>query len=546
MGMITLLVLLPVAGIAMMAFVPKKYAGGHKWFALGISLLQLTLAAGFILPAFLESQASGSAITTGPTSYHLIEQVDWLFIGLGSLGSIRIDFILGMDGLAMMLVLLSAFVFPIAILSSWKVEKDSKAYFMLFLLMDLATFGVFTALDFFLFYLFFEFMLLPMFFLIGLWGGNRREYAALKFFMYTLLGSLLILLVMVGVLFSFQEPGSSSEETIFTLNFIHLAQVSDVGNFTQIISPSIFAEGSLILGFPARSFACLCLLIGFAIKIPTVPLHTWLPDAHVEAGTPISVVLAALLLKVGGFGFFRIIYGLFPDAAVGFSWWIGLFGLISLIYGAYVAMAQKDLKRMIAYSSVSHMGFVLLGMASLESVGLQGAAFQLFTHGIISALLFLVAGVLYDRVADREIENFRGLWELMPRYAVVVMIAFFASLGLPGLAAFISEVLVLMGAFQSESGAMGIPRWMAISALLGIVLSAVYYLRTYRQMFFGTFDEDNTSSWRDKLTDLQAKEYLMLVPLAFAIIYFGLFPSDILDLLDEDMARMAKYLGQMK
>lgn len=514
-----------------MAFLPAKGKNWHKWIAMVISLAQLGLCLGALLPAYWGWDVDGFH-----SNYFLTERLSWLDFELGSWGHIRIDYALGLDGISLSLVLLTAIILPIATLSSWNIDKQPKAYFMLLMLLNLSTYGVFCALDFFLFYLFFEFMLLPMFFLIGYWGGNRSEYAAIKFFIYTLFGSVLMLIVMVGLLFTFTEPGSNGPggDPVYTLGFEYI-MAQEGGQWANMVTESTFSLDSEIGGWNARHLAFLFLFIAFAIKIPVVPFHTWLPDAHVEAPTPISVILAALLLKVGAYGLIRVAYGFFPDGAIHYSWWIGLLGLISIIYGALVAMAQRDLKRMVAYSSVSHMGFVLLGLASLQGIGFSGAVFQLFTHGLISAMLFLLVGVIYDRVQDRQVDNFGGLWGLMPRYGFFTMIGFFASLGLPGLCAFISEVMVFMGAFQSAHLApYGMPRWMPMVALLGIVLGAVYYLRAFRKMFFGEFDPEQQSSWREKLSDLHLREWLMLAPLAILILLLGIYPHTLTHILGPD------------
>ena len=537
--MLSLLTFLPLLGLPIMALLPSRYERGHRWVALVLTLAQLALVLGGLLPA----QLAGSEPVNG-MHLSVVEQYRWINVELGGLGLIQIDYVMGIDGLGFLLTLLTTIVMPITVLSSWHITDRPRAYFMLLLLLNTSLLGVFVALDFLLFYIFYELMLLPMFFLIGVWGGARREYAALKFFIYTLFGSVFMLLVMIGLLFSFIDPAASAlaGEPVYTLNLTHMLAVDAGGQWLNLQPGSVFDFGQQILGYDARLLAFVVLFVAFAIKLPMVPLHTWLPDAHVEAPTPVSVVLAAVLLKVGGYGLLRLGFGLFPEASAAFGWLIGLLGVVSIVYGALVAMGQTDLKRLIAYSSVSHMGYVLLGLASLEVIGLTGAALQLFTHGLTSALLFLLVGVVYDRVHDREIAHFRGLWQLMPWYSFFVLIGFFASLGLPGFAPFISEVMVFMGAFNGAAQTGVLPFWMPIVGTLGILLGAVYYLRTYRQMFFGTFDPHGESHWRPKLTDLAPREHLMLGLLAVLLVVFGLFPSLIIDLIDTDMATMVERL----
>ena len=441
-----------------------------------------------------------------------VEYASWI-------DTFNIHYFMGADGLSLPLVWLTALLGVLCIAYSWNIEKATKAYFALFLMLQTGICGVFLALDFFLFYVFWEVVLLPMYFLIGFWGGPRRIYAAIKFFIYTLAGSVLMLIAMLAMYF---HAGYD------TFNVLTLMECANTFSHDM--------QFWLFLG----------MFIAFAIKVPIFPFHTWLPDAHVQAPTAASVVLAGVLLKMGGYGFFRFSFPLCPDAANGviempifgnFVHFMAILGVVNIVYGAFCALAQKDFKSLVAYSSVSHMGFVMLGLAAMTDAGVQGAALQMFNHGLSSAMMFLIVGVIYDRAHHRNLDKFGGIGAQMPYYTGVATLGFFASLGLPGLNGFVSEALVFMGAYESETASVAaMPRTYVYWAAPGIVLTAAYILWTVQRVFMGEMKSESYKTF----PDLNFREIFALAPLGILCIVFGVYPSLIIDFMDGSLSTIVQ------
>jgi len=478
------MIFFPLIGAGLILLVPKRYPTLMKLIAVAATIPPLWWAANL----YVQFDRWG-------TGFQYVEKVPWIT-------AFNINYYLGIDGISVPMGLLTALLSFLCVIASWNINEHVRGYFALFLLLNTSMVGVFCALDFFLFYVFWELMLLPMYFLIGVWGGPNKEYAAIKFFLFTLVGSVLMLIVMLVFYFGSVEPTTG-------LHSFDLTILAD-----QAVHQDLLKDTTI------RWLSYLGLFIGFAIKIPLVPFHTWLPDAHVEAPTAISVILAGVLLKMGTYGILRISYPVLPDMARAFALYAAIFGLVSIIYGALCAMAQTDLKKLIAYSSISHMGFVMLGMSVFSNTtAINGAVLQMFNHGTVTAMLFLLVGVIYDRAHIRDIDGFGGLAKTMPIYAGYTGLAFFAGLGLPGLSSFISEALVLVGSFQQY-------KIITITATTGIILTAAYFLWTMQRMFLGPQNMKYA-----KLPDISLREAFTLTPLALIVILLGFYPMPVLDLI---------------
>jgi NADH-quinone oxidoreductase subunit M len=459
---------LPLLGVAFIMLARGEDEAAHRyarWAALWTTLATFILSL-FILLNF----------NTSDPGFQFVEQARWM--------SGYANYKMGVDGISMPLVILTTFLMPICILASWYVTKRVREYMIAFLVLETLMIGVFCALDLFLFYVFFEACLIPMFLIIGIWGGARRVYASFKFFLYTLLGSVLMLVAMIAL---YWTTGTS--------------------DIVELLSKD------LDLPLNAQQLMWLAFFASFAVKMPMWPVHTWLPDAHVEAPTAGSVILAAILLKMGGYGFLRFSLPMFPDASLYFQNFVYVLSVVAIVYTSLVALMQEDIKKLIAYSSVAHMGFVTMGIFTLNRQGVDGAVFQMISHGLISGALFLCVGVIYDRMHTREIKAYGGLVNRMPLFAAVFMLFTMANVGLPGTSGFIGEFLTLLAAFQSNT-------WVAFIATTGVILSAGYALWLYARTVFGKMEKPSLA-W---MPDMTPRELVLLAPLALFTILFGIFP----------------------
>lgn len=502
--LLTGIVFMPLLGAVLILFIPKQKEETIRRTALIFSTLALGLS--LALYANYPQGASGIGFQEGP--------YPWI-------PNIGVSYFVGVDGISLPLIVLTTLLTVLCLLYSWTITLRVKEYFFLFLLLETGMLGTFSALDYFLFYIFWEVSLVPMYFLIGIWGGPRREYAAIKFFLYTLVGSVAMLLAILAIYF---DVGRTTGN--YTFSILELAKAHPFAG-------NMLWQSLCFIGF----------FLAFAIKVPLFPFHTWLPDAHVEAPTAGSVILAGILLKMGGYGFFRISLPTFPGAAYSFSGFIAILAFISIVYGALVAMAQTDFKKMIANSSVNHMGYVMLAVAAAAygaktgagsdaiKVALNGAMLQMISHGLITGALFFLVGVVYDRTHSRDLNSFGGLGAIVPVYAGVLTLFSLASLGLPGMSGFVSEFLIFLGSFTVYFGTATL--WLVGLSVLGVVVTAAFFLWMIQRVLLG-----NLNPKYQNLTDMDRREVVSLLPLAVLTIAIGIFPGMLIKLTDPAVGQM--------
>jgi len=489
--------------LSIVTFLPAVAAAILALFLRGDDAAAQTNAKVFALittsVTFLISLFILSGFNPADTGFQFVEERAWI-LGL--------QYKLGVDGISVLFVMLTTFLMPITILACWSVETRVKEYMIAFLLLETLMLGVFMALDLVLFYLFFEAGLIPMFLIIGIWGGKDRIYAAFKFFLYTFIGSVLMLVAMIAM---YMDAGTTDIPALLTHTFasdnFSVLGIHIVGGMQTLMFPAFFAS--------------------FAVKMPMWPVHTWLPDAHVQAPTAGSVVLAAILLKMGGYGFLRFSLPMFPVGSEVLSDFVLWLSAIAIVYTSLVALAQEDMKKLIAYSSVAHMGYVTAGIFSFNQQGLDGAIFQMLSHGFISGALFLCVGVIYDRMHTREIDAYGGLVNRMPAYAMIFMFFTMANVGLPGTSGFVGEFLTLMGMFQANT-------WVAMVATTGVILSAAYALWLYRRVVMGELIKESLKA----ITDMNARERWIFAPLVVMTILLGIYPSLVTDLIGPSVAAL--------